>query len=383
MVRRGRLSDIRVAKLKPLEKRYAHPDPDLRGHYVRVTPAGAKSYVAVARDPYGKQVWATIGRTDLLGIEEARERARAAIKRIREGLPPFEALPAKPDSFEAIAENWLQRHVQANGLRSAVEVTRLLRAHAYPAWRGRAFLSIKRSDVAELLDHVQDKHGARQADYVLSIVRGICNWFAARNDDYLPPIVRGMRRTDPRTRKRARTLDDEELRAIWTEAEKSGTFGAFIRMGLLTGQRRDKVICMRWQDITPDWEWHIATAQREKGTAGSLILPDLARKVVQGQPRYASNPYVFTGRGDGPFNGFSKAKRAFDATLPRLEPWVLHDLRRTARSLMSRAGVRPDIAERVMGHAIPGVEGVYDRHSYRAEKADALERLAALIRSIV
>ena len=54
--------------------------------------------------------------------------------------------------------------------------------------------------------------------------------------------------------------------------------------------------------------------------------------------------------------------------------WQLHDLRRTARSLMSRAGVRPDIAERVLGHAISGVEGVYDRHPYRDEKADALRR---------
>ena len=50
---------------------------------------------------------------------------------------------------------------------------------------------------------------------------------------------------------------------------------------------------------------------------------------------------------------------------------------------MARAGVRPDVAERVMGHAIAGVEGVYDRHSYRDEKADALARLAALIETIV
>ena len=50
---------------------------------------------------------------------------------------------------------------------------------------------------------------------------------------------------------------------------------------------------------------------------------------------------------------------------------------------MSRAGVRPDIAERVLGHAITGVEGVYDRHSYREEKAHALNALAGLIEKIV
>jgi integrase len=64
-------------------------------------------------------------------------------------------------------------------------------------------------------------------------------------------------------------------------------------------------------------------------------------------------------------------------------PWVIHDLRRTARSLMSRAKVPRDHAERVLGHAIPGVEGVYDRHSYQTEKGEALAKLANLVAKIV
>jgi integrase len=63
--------------------------------------------------------------------------------------------------------------------------------------------------------------------------------------------------------------------------------------------------------------------------------------------------------------------------------WTLHDCRRTARSLLSRAGVRPDVAERVLGHVMGGVEGVYDRHSYREEKAHALRMLAGLIENIL
>jgi integrase len=84
-----------------------------------------------------------------------------------------------------------------------------------------------------------------------------------------------------------------------------------------------------------------------------------------------------------PLNSFSECKAEFDAGLSGMPPWVIHDLRRTARSLMSRANVRPDIAERVLGHAIPGVEGVYDRHHYADEKADALQRLASLVETIV
>ena len=66
-----------------------------------------------------------------------------------------------------------------------------------------------------------------------------------------------------------------------------------------------------------------------------------------------------------------------------LPNWTLHDLRRTAKTLMVRAGVRPDISERVLGHVIAGVEGTYDRHSYADEKRDALEKLAAMIERIL
>ena len=89
-------------------------------------------------------------------------------------------------------------------------------------------------------------------------------------------------------------------------------------------------------------------------------------------------------RGAGPFNSFSEWKAQLDTKLPaNMAHWTIHDLRRTARSLLSRAGVRPDISERVMGHAIPGVEGVYDRHRYDDEKAHALQALANLIDRIL
>ena len=117
------------------------------------------------------------------------------------------------------------------------------------------------------------------------------------------------------------------------------------------------------------------------------MLPKLAIDIVRAQPQLGDNPYVLAGRGDGHINGFSKAKRTFDqklaAELPDVPQWQLYDLRRTARSLMSRAGVSSEHAERVMGHAIKGVEGVYDVHEYRDEKADALARLAALVDTIV
>jgi hypothetical protein len=164
------------------------------------------SYVAVARDPGGKQVWATIGSTSLFGIDEAREKAREAIKAIKAG-----ENRARPGTFKATAENWLKRHVEAKGLRTKVEIERCLAKYVYPQWEGREFTSIRRNDVAVLLDEIEDRHGPRQADAVLTIVRSITNWFATRHDDYVSPVVRGMRRADPRSSKRARILDDEGI----------------------------------------------------------------------------------------------------------------------------------------------------------------------------
>ena len=389
MARHKVLTDNMVVKLKPGPKRQTLPDPELRGHYVRVTPSGAKSYVAVARDPSGKQIWATIGAADVLTIDEARGRARAAIQRIRDGLDPFEAPPPKPDSFKAVAENYVERHVKANKLRSQYEIERILQKYIYPAWSDREFEAICRTDVAKLLDVVQDANGSRQADYVLAVVSGIMNWHVTRSDSYSSPIVRGMRRTDPKNSKRARILDDSELRTVWRIAEGNGMFGAMLRLAVLTAQRREKVASMKWAAVSDDGIWAIEVEDREKGSGGDLVLPDVALEIIRAQKRIDGNPYVFAGRGGGHFKGFSPCKRAFDEKVTEaldgavLERWTIHDLRRTARSLLARAGVRPDIAERVMGHAIKGVEGVYDRHSYEQEKADALRKLAGLIAMIL
>jgi integrase len=377
MARGKRLSDIGVAALKARSSRYVSPDPELPGHYIRVQPSGAKYYVAVARDPSGKQVWHTVGPTTLFNIDDARARARKAILAIRSG-----AERAGPQSFESVAQQWFKRHVETKKLRSADNLRRTLDKHLLPAWRGRDFTSIRRSDVAKLLDTVEDESGPVAADFVLAIVRNIANWFATRHENYSSPIVRGMKRSNPSERARTRILNDDELRQIWREASSDGVFGACIRLALLTAQRREKLVRMKWEDVSVDGHWKIQSEAREKGTGIELTLPKQAINILRAQPRYCNSPYVFSGRADKPISGYHKRKAQIDAKA-QIEPWVFHDLRRTARSLMSRAGVRPEVAERVLGHSVGGVEGIYDRHGYLEEKAEALRLLAELVESIV
>jgi integrase len=149
---------------------------------------------------------------------------------------------------------------------------------------------------------------------------------------------------------------------------------------------------MRRGEVSGD-EWTIPQERYKTGLELVLPLTVAAKDVLAAVPKIGKSGFVFTTDGKHALAGFSKFKRAFDAkvlaelrrhnpqaTLPN---WTLHDLRRTARSLMSRAGVPSDHAERCLGHVLPGVRGTYDRHEYLPEKRRAFEALAALVERIV
>jgi integrase len=368
---RRTLTDKSIAALK-VTKRTNIADPKLAGHYVRVTPNGAKTFVAVARDPRGKQIWHTIGSAELHKLDDARELARDAMKAIKDG-----GDRAGPESFEAVSAEWYKRHVlnPERQLRSARAIHRYLEMHILPAWGGRDFASINRGDVAKLLDSIEDNAGPVAATKTLTHLSSIFNWYARRHDNYISPLVSGMARSSTKERARKRILSDDEIRALW---EVGGAYGAILKLSLLTAQRRDKVASMRWQDVSVDGVWTVATEPREKGNIGEVKLPKVVLDIIRAQPRFASSPFIFPGRrGNSHFSGFSTGKESIGGD------WTVHDIRRTAKSLMAKAGVLPHISERVLGHAIGGVEGTYDRHEYAAEKAHALKALAGLLANIL
>ena len=376
-----KMSDKGVAKLKRRRKRYATPDPELRGHWIRVQPSGSKSFWTVARDPKQKQVWTYVGPCDAMTIEEARAKARTILNRVRAGLP---AIEAKGETFDVVIADWRKRYVEGKKLRTGDKMLSLIDRHISTELRSRVFTEIHREDITALLDKIEDENGAPLADKVLTVIGSIMSWYAIRHRDYVPPLVKGMRRTDPKKKERDRVLDDDELRLVWNLAGQQRTYGALIQMLLLTAQRLDKVLSMKWEDIDADGVWTLPTAPREKGNVGKVRLPPAAVAILDALPRYTGNPFVFAGRGQRHMSASGMFKAKFDAKLPSDMPnWRLHDLRRTARSLMSRAGVSSEHAERVMGHAIGGVEGVYDRYRYADEKAEALQKLANLIDGIV
>jgi len=378
--RRKSLTDVMVASLPRRPKRYTKADPEQRSHYLRIPPQGPIAYHTAARDPYGKLVWSQNGTADVLKIEESREITRAKIKRIKVGLPATEPLQPRPDSFKSVAENWLTRYVAKQGLRSQHEIERCLRVYVNPHWANRPFTNIGRSDLAKLMDYIEDHHGARTADLVRSYLSSIGNWYGERSDDYVNPFLRHKRRVPKGAGKRARTLNDDELHRLWAACDKADSFGRFVQLLLLTAQRRGALARMRWRDLNSN-VWRMPREPREKGNGGDLKLPPLALEIVHAQPKLAGDDRVFW-MFRNQTSSLAEPKSRLDKNSGVVR-WTLHDMRRSARSLMSRAGVPSEHAERVLGHAIPGIEQVYNRHQFFDEKAIALAKLAALVEEIV
>jgi integrase len=376
-----------------------------RGFGVRVTTGGGKSFVLNYR-LRSREYRFTIGQfPDWSALRAVRE-ARELRQRVDRGENPLDdrappVLAEAPKTVADVIGDFLKRYVRspAGPLRSVKEYERALLKQIAPVIGKHPIYELRRSQIAEMLDTIEDEHGPVQADRALAYFRKCLNWYATRDDRFVPPIVPGMARTRAKDRERERVLSDDEIPAIWPHL--SGTFGAMVKVLLLTAQRRNEVARMAWREIDHDGVWTIPAERYKTKRANFVPLSKVALAVIEAQPKIEGCEFVFAararsgkGRGAEPaswcaFSGFSKTKPALDKVInaanggTALPNWTLHDLRRTAKTLMVRAGVRPDISERVLGHVIAGVEGVYDRHSYLGEKRDALEKLAAEIDRIL
>ena len=287
---RRTLSDRAVAALKFSSKGSTVSDPQTPGLCVRVRNK-TKHWQVVARTPEGKQVWRSIGDAAVMPIEEARAAARDVVAEIKTGVRP--AKIAAPETFAEISAEYLKRDVMKRGLITLGEIQRSLQNHLLPALGDMRFADITRGHVTAMLDKIEDTAGPSASDKTLTRLRRISAWHCDRVGIVDP--FRGMKqRISPKERERDRVLADDEIRKLW-EATGTGTFGAMVRMLLLTGQRREKVSTMRWSDIE-DGVWKIPTAAREKGHGGDLVLPEMALSVLKAQPVFASNPFVFAGR---------------------------------------------------------------------------------------
>jgi integrase len=355
------------AKARDGEVQTDYFDESTKGLALRVSRKGFKAWT-FHYTANGKRCRLTFGAYPATSLGAARAKADEA----RSGGP--QAI-AKADTLQAICEDYLRRST----LRSADWRKAQLQRLVYPTLGAKPIDEVRRSDIVHLLDRIEEESGGPMADITLAIIRRIMNWHASRSDEFRSPIVRGMARTKPKERARERTLSDDELRIVWKAAEAE-PLGRFIQFVLLTATRRNEAAQARRSEITGA-DWIVPGSRYKTGKDHLIPLSAMAQSLL---PKDGPKDGFLFSRDDGvnPLNA-SNYKPAFDRALPKMDRWTLHDLRRTARSLMSRAGVASDHAERCLGHVIGGVRGVYDRHSFLEEKRRAFEALASLVERIV
>lgn len=365
------------------------------GFAVRVTASGSRSFVYFHRTN-GRAHVETIGRhTANFSVLDAIIKAQEREEEIRNGGDPLPARTktiqekAKPKELTVgeLLDDWIKRRVMSR-LRSAKVIKQGLDRMVQPCIGHINVRDLKRSDISRVLNKIADENGEVQADRVLSYIRTALNWHELHggDDTFRTPIPRGMARVSPGERAKKRILDDTELRDLWAALEivkAPACFPPLVKTILLTACRRSEVARMHTSELTGDL-WTIPGSRYKTGL--DHVVP-LTIGTMQ------TKPFIFsTTGGTVAFANFSKSKAALDRAIAVIrerdgrEPmprWTLHDLRRTARSLMSRAKVPSDYAERCLGHAIPGIRGIYDKYEYLDEKREAFDKLAAMVAGIV
>jgi integrase len=384
------LTDAATRKLKPTDARQEIHDG--AGLYFVIQPTGVKSWAYRYRIR-GKSRKLTLGSFPALSLTEARQKAADAAVKVQRGDDPITERKRREARAKSSVNTMLDAFVadHVSELRSGDQIERAFNKYVRPRIGGKSIYDLKRSDVTSLLNEVKEEHGPVMADRVLAHIRKAFNWQMVQDEDFKSPIVRGMAKTKPKERARKRVLADDEIRDIWKaldQADVAYCYPAYVKALLLAVARRNEVSEMHADEIDGDL-WTIP-GSRYKNKRDHVVPITPALRSLIGE---RASGFVFsTTNGEKPFAGFSKCKVALDRAIaeirqaegrPAMKQWQLHDLRRTGRSLMSRAKVESDHAERCMGHVIGGVRETYDRYEYLEEKRAAFEKLARLLAVIL
>ncbi len=399
---------MKALKPRPDKEPYDVMDAVVPGFGVRVLESGA-TYILRTRFPGSRYpTRRKLARVGELTLEMARERARHWLELIRAGKDPAdeeEALRAaealkRENTFAAVAEDFIK--VKLPGERKRKDVERSIRRDLIPKLGPKPVAEITRRDILVI---IREKKATAPGDArnLLGYARRLLAW-AVEETIYgleISPAdgIRARRELGEKP-KRTRILTDAELFAFWRAASRMPyPAGPAYQLLGLSALRLNEVARAQWSEFDFIEKIWTIPAERMKGRDGSVTphaVPITAEiyEVLMSCPRSNGGGYIFsTTFGEKPVSMSDKVKKRLDARMLRtlkamarlrgddpreikLPHFVNHDIRRTVRSNLTRLGIRREVAEAVLAHVRPGVEGVYDRHDYLAEKRHALEQWA-------
>lgn len=386
---RVRLSD---PKVKALEEPGDYWDAQEPGLILKVNQGGSKAW-SVRYRAKGRYRRFKIGSYPIKGLSEARRGAKRILSAIQSGADPQadrlkERMEGKALTLKGLIAEFTN-HPSRKKQKKWKQEKRVFENHIPAALAKRTVEEVSRMDFVNLLDDIgQQKPGsARELHKYLKVMFA---WALNRERIKVSPVetIRRPSGNEPRQR----TLKDWEIAALWPVWLDMGyPFGDWLRLLLITGQRRSEVAQIRWRDIDMDratWTIPVAANMANKPKREHEVpLSKMAIEILSPILRIGG-PYVFTSNGKTHIQGFSKSKAEIDKIISEqrsrdglepLEKWWIHDLRRTVATGLGNLGIAPHIGELVQNRVsgqLAGVVRTYNRAKYEREKRLALDAWA-------
>ncbi len=399
----GKITKRSVDALKPGVRDVFLWDVNRKGFGIKRTPSGKLTYILQYRMHGGRSDKIkryTIGSHGIWTPALAGKEAEKLLIMIAQGIDPVaEAARVRTEAitlaFSSYADRFMDQYVKINWPRAHKFPATALRLHIKPAFGDTPLPQIDARRITRLFDDLPaEKPGLRRNVFV--VLRRLFRWAKGRGDIVMNPLE-GFEAPLP-VPARDRVLSDEELRCLWLASYNLGRpFGSFVRLLLLTGQRRSEVAGIQWPELDrKNRQWLLPSNRAKNSTEMLIPLPEATITEIDalaGGEDWPRRGYLLTNTGKTPISGFSKAKIALDIEMLRifqeddakveLKPWRFHDLRRSMATTMQRMRISGDVIEacenRIAGHSKPGSARIYQRHNYEPEKRDAFDRWTLFI----
>ena len=398
-VKLNKMTDATAAKLVlPANKNDIFvPDPELRGHGVRVrrlaSGTAEKTWGTLPkRLPNGKQRRGHFGTVGAVLIKDARRACQIFLGQLACGEDPA-AAKEEAKAQRHTLESVIPRYVSTKKESSRQPIEHYLnnvwaRLHSKPL----SAITL-RDDVAPSLEEFVTTRGRPSARAARVALNGLYVW--ANHVGLVPHSynpVRGTRDPAKDVMPRERVLDDVELAAIWHACEEDVP-GRLIRLLILTPLRRDELGDLKQSEV--DFATGTLTIDGKRVKNGRTLIVKLAPSaaaILRSLPRYPDREHVFGSRpgSKAGFSGWGAAKLRLDNRITMmtgrpLPRWTIHDLRRTTRTRMSQLKIPPHVAELALGHySRKSLQATYDKYLFEPEVAAALRvwdrRVAAIIK---
>lgn len=400
MAAENKLSDKRIKAYlgKPQDKQQVISDG--RGLSIRVSKNGAVSFVMFYRlgGRGTSPIWLTLGKYPDMTLKMAREKREQCRTWLADGIDPRHRIgfvtedAPKSVTVKDALEYWLEHYVRQKRKTPSVYETRF-NNHIYKKLGNVPLVDCTAAMWVKCFDEIKKKSPVMSAEVFLDVRQALkfcrVRRFAVSHelDDF---TVTDM---GNRANRKDRVLTEKEIRDVWrclnttvNNPYLAPGYRHFLVLLLVFGCRCNEVKQSRVDEWDVDnWVWTVPKAHSKNGREIIRPIPPQLRQWILNLKTIASME-----KSEYFINGISRKTPTISTIGGRLwrkfghsQPWALHDFRRVLATNLNDMGVNPDAVEQLLGHALRGVRGIYNRSQYREEKLKALTMWCDYLNSLL